>query len=249
MSAVAAIILARGGSKGLPGKNIRPLAGRPLIAWTIEAARRARTVETVLVSTDDEAIAGVARAEGAEVPFLRPADLAGDLATSEVALQHAVEWLAGAGRKPSIVVYLQVTDPFRTPDMIDGCVDALRRDPELDSAFVALETHKNYWRKQGDTWVRLNADMPYGIPRQRREAIYREDTGVALATRVEVIEGGRRLGDRCLVIPHDHPGAFIDIHSELDLRLAEALIRDFGIRPNESPDHTNGEREESTRHV
>lgn len=242
---VAAIILARGGSKGLSGKNIRLLDGRPLIAYTIEAARRAEAVHTVLVSTDDPAIAEVASAEGAEVPFLRPAGLSGDLATAEAALKHAVEWLIEAGRRPEMVVYLQVTDPFRSPTMIDSCVAALRQDRGLDSAFVALETHKNYWRRLGDNWVPLNGDMPYGVPRQRREPVYREDTGLALATRTEVILSGRRLGDRCLVIPHDHPGAFIDIHTELDLRLAEMLIRQFGVRPNEQYDDTG----ESHAHV
>jgi len=232
---VVAVIPARGGSKGLPRKNIRPLAGRPLIAYTIEAAQRAATVDRIIVSTDDDEIAEVAEAAGASVPFRRPADLSGDDATSETTLRHAVSWLDTHGDSPDIVVYLQSTDPFRSPNMIDDCVRALLRDATLDSAFVALETHKNYWRRSGDEWARLAADIPYGVPRQRREPLYREDTGLALATRASVIRSGRRLGDRCLVIPHDHPAAFVDIHTEFDLRLAELLICQLGLRPNEEP--------------
>jgi CMP-N,N'-diacetyllegionaminic acid synthase len=233
-AAVVAIILARGGSKGLVRKNIRRLNGRPLIAYTIEAARRAATVDRVIVSTDDSEIAAVAQAEGAEVPFRRPRELAADNTTSEAALKHAVEWLRDQNGMPAIVVYLQITDPFRTPRMIDQCVRALQDDPSVDSAFLALETHKNYWRKTKDGWRRLADDIPYGVPRQLKEPLYREDTGLALATRASVIMQGRRLGDRCVVIPHHHPAAFVDIHEEADLHIAEFLIERLGIRPNES---------------
>ena len=230
---VVAIILARGGSKGLPGKNVRLLRNRPLIAYTIEAARRAKTVGRVIVSTDDDEIAKVTIAEGAEVPFRRPPAAATDTSTSEAALQHAVEWLRDDEALPSIVVYLQATEPFRTPAMIDSCVEALWADPGVDSAFVALEAHKNYWRRTHGKWQRLAADIPYGLPRQQREALYREDTGLALATRASVILQGKRIGETCTVIPHSHPAAFIDIHTEFDLRLAELLIEQLGIRPNE----------------
>jgi CMP-N-acetylneuraminic acid synthetase len=120
--------------------------------------------------------------------------------------------------------------------MIDACVDVLLTDPAVDSAFVALETHKNYWRRRGDRWVRLADDIPYGTPRQSKEALYREDTGLALATRAAVVLAGARLGPRCVVLPHSHPAEFIDIHSELDLQVAEFLITQLGIHPNQDGD-------------
>lgn len=222
---VVAILLARGGSKGLPRKNILPLAGKPLLAYSIEAAKSSRYVTRVIVSTDDDEIASVAHELGAEVPFVRPDDLADDFATSEVALKHAVEWLRdNEGYETDIVVYLQITDLFRTPLMIDQCVEALLTDPDLDSAFMGHIEHKNFWRQQGDAFVRLANDMPYGVPRQQKEPLYREDTGTACATRASVVLSGRRLGDRSKVIPYEQNIHFIDIHTEFDLWLAEMLV-------------------------
>ena len=222
---VVAILLARGGSKGLPRKNILPLAGKPLLAYSIKSAKSSHYVDRVVVSTEDEEIASVAREYGAEVPFVRPAKLADDLATSEVALKHAVEWLRdNEGYETDIVVYLQVTDLYRTPAMIDQCVEALLTAPELDSAFMGHIEHKNFWRQQGDAFVRLADDMPYGVPRQEKEPLFREDTGTACATRASVVLSGRRLGERCKVIPYEQDIHFIDIHTEFDFWLAEMLI-------------------------
>ena len=222
---VVAILLARGGSKGLPRKNILPLAGKPLLAYSIKSAKSSNYVDRVVVSTEDEEIASVAREYGAEVPFVRPAKLADDLATSEVALKHAVEWLRdNEGYETDIVVYLQVTDLYRTPAMIDQCVEALLTAPELDSAFMGHIEHKNFWRQQGDAFVRLADDIPYGVPRQEKEPLFREDTGTACATRASVVLSGRRLGERCKVIPYEQDIHFIDIHTEFDFWLAEMLI-------------------------
>ena len=231
---IVAVILARGGSKGLLKKNIRELAGRPLIAYTIEAACMARTVSRVIVSTDSPEIAQVARDQGAEVPFLRPADLSNDEATSEVALTHAIEWLRdNDSYVADIVVYLQITDLFRMPAMIDQCVQALIENPDIDSAFMGHVEHKNYWRKTANGFERLANDMPYGIPRQKREPVFREDTGVALASRADVILSGRRIGDQCHIIPYEQDASFIDIHTEFDLWLSDVLIQQKGIVPNE----------------
>ena len=231
---VIAIILARGGSKGLPGKNLSMLAGKPLICYTIEAARQAKTVDRIIVSTDDCEIEKVCKEYGAEVPFLRPYDLATDDATSEDALLHAVNWLdKNQNYRPDIVVYLQVTDLFRNPSMIDDCVNILRNRPEIDSAFMGHIEHKNFWRKSGDKFERLADDIPYGLPRQKREPVYREDTGIALATRTHVILEGKRLGENCHIIPYYSDANFIDIHKAFDLWLSEMLIREQGIIPNQ----------------
>lgn len=231
---IVAIILARGGSKGLPKKNILPINGKPLIVYSIEAAKKSKYVNRVVVSTDDQEIANIALANNAEVPFLRPKNLADDTATSEVVLKHAVEWLRDhENYKVDIVVYLQTTDLFRSKDMIDDCVEVLLNQPEIDSAFMGLEVHKNYWRKENGEFKRLASDIPYGIPRQQREPLYREDTGLALATRSAVILAGNRVGENAYIVPYEQKVDFIDIHTEFEKWLSEILITDGKILPNQ----------------
>ena len=124
-----AIVPARGGSKSIPRKNIRLLRGVPLLAYSIEAGLRARLVDRVIVSTDDEEIAGIARAWGADVPFLRPAAIADDDTPDLPVFQHVVDWLeANAGGLPEILVQLRPTSPLRSPDCVDGAIELLRGD-------------------------------------------------------------------------------------------------------------------------
>jgi len=221
---VAAIIPARGGSKGLPGKNLRLLVGKPLIAYSIEAAKASALVDRVIVSTDDPQIAATAKQFGADVPFLRPAELAQDLTPTEPVLKHALEWLeAHEGYRTDIVVFLQATDIFRKVAMIDGVVQALLDDPAVESAFVAFPTHKNFWRRNGQGFARIAPDLAYG-PRQTREPLFREDTGIACATRAAVIKQGKRLGDRVTILPNKDDASGIDIHTEFDFWLAEQVL-------------------------
>lgn len=227
MRGVVAIIPARGGSKGLLKKNIRLLNEKPLISYTIQDAKKSKKIDRVIVSTDDEEIALISKKEGAEVPFLRPSNLSDDEATSEVALKHAIEWLSkNESYNPDIIAYLQVTEPLRPKNIIDDCIDVLIKEKNIDTAFAALETHKNYWRVNDNKQAhRLANDMPYGVRRQVREPIFREDTGIALAVRRSVVLDGKRVGNNCRIIPYKHPGSLIDIHDEFDLALAEFIIK------------------------
>jgi CMP-N,N'-diacetyllegionaminic acid synthase len=115
---VLAIIPARGGSKRLPGKNIRSLMGKPLIAWTIEAAQRSGVIDHAIVSTDDETTAKVAEAWGAKVPWMRPAELATDVASSMDVINHVLDRLQLEGEKYDLTVLLQPTSPFRAPSTV-----------------------------------------------------------------------------------------------------------------------------------
>jgi hypothetical protein len=117
--------------------------------------------------------------------------------------------------------------------MIDDCIQMLIDNPTIDSAFIGCPVHKNYWRKRGDKFFRLENDIPYGQPRQFKEPFFREETGLALATRGDVILSGRRLGDNCCIIPYHSELDFIDIHSEFDLWLSEKIVSDRKIFPNE----------------
>lgn len=231
---VAAIILARGGSKGVPKKNIKVIGGKPLLHYTIKAALDAKLVDRVIVSTDDEEIARVAKTSGAEVPFLRPAADAGDVVTSEASLLHALDWLRqNEHYDVDILVYLQATDPFRKKGMIDACVQKLLDNPELDSAFSAYPTHKKYWMKDpedetGEGFVRVLRQKTGHAPRQKdKNLLYREDTGIACATRTKVLrERGTRLGDNVWILENDDFLPSIDINNLQDFEIA-ALVIDY----------------------
>jgi CMP-N-acetylneuraminic acid synthetase len=229
---VVAVIPARGGSKGLPRKNVRPLAGKPLIAHTIEAAKQCPLIHRVIVSTDDAEIAQVARQFGAEVPFIRPAELATDYASTESVLKHAVEWLEeNEGYPVDIMVFLQPTDIFRKRTMIETVVQNLLADESVDSSFVVYPEHKNYWRKVGEEYQRI--DQRGHMSRQLKERIYREDTGLACATRGWIIKEGRRIGARVVPVMNEDAASFVDIHDEFDLWLAEKILTDWGRKIND----------------
>jgi CMP-N-acetylneuraminic acid synthetase len=229
---VVAIIPARGGSKGLPRKNVRLLAGKPLIGYTIEVAKQCPLIHRVIVSTDDAEIAQVARQFGAEVPFIRPAELAVDYASTESVLKHAVEWLEeNEGYPVDIMVFLQPTDIFRKRCMLEAVVMNLLADKSVDSSFVVYPEHKNYWRKVGEEYQRI--DRRGHMSRQLKEKIYREDTGLACATRGWIVKEGRRIGDKVVPVMNEDNTSFVDIHDEFDLWLAEKILTDWGRKIND----------------
>lgn len=226
---VLCVIPARGGSKGLPGKNLMQLDGETLVARAVRHSRESGVCDKVVVTTDNSDIADEARRAGAEVPFLRDESLAGDLATTEATLQDALTRSEGAfGCTFDICVFIAPTDIFRVPQWIAECVSALRDDASLESAFVGLSTHKNYWEQSEDgSWFRLRDWMKVYSSRQIRRRIVREDTGLASASRATLWRAGRRIGDRVKVIVHDDDFTSIDIHKREDLELAQAAL---GIR-------------------
>ena len=123
---VLGVVTARAGSKGLPGKNLRPLGSKPLLAYTIEAARQSGVLDRVILSTEDQQIADVGREHGCDVPFIRPRDLAQDDTPHLPVIQHAVKWMAErASYRPDAVMILQPTSPLRQPEDIRGAVDLL----------------------------------------------------------------------------------------------------------------------------
>jgi CMP-N,N'-diacetyllegionaminic acid synthase len=126
---IIGLITARGGSKSIPRKNIKMLAGKPLIAWTIEAAQKSKDLSRIVVSTDDTEIADVARQWGAEVPFIRPEELARDGSSSISAVLHTVHWLdENEGYCPDYIMLLQPTSPFRTTEDIQKSIELARQN-------------------------------------------------------------------------------------------------------------------------
>ena len=167
MAEVLAIIPARGGSKGIPRKNVRLLAGKPLLAYSIEHARQASSVTRVVVSTDDDEIAETARRYGAEV-VCRPPEISGDEAASESALVHVLDVLRDEeAYEPDLVVFLQATSPLRRPDDVEQAIETLRRH-RADSLFSACLVHGFVWRKEGEAFRSLTYD--YRHRRRRQDA-------------------------------------------------------------------------------
>jgi len=226
---VLSIIPARGGSKGILRKNLQLVGGKPLIAWSIEASLNC---PRTLLTTDDDEIAEVARKWGADVPFMRPAELAIDHATTESVLQHAVDWLGQEQEyKADIVVFLQPTDIFRKQQWLSDVVQALLDDPELESCFVGYSTYKNFWQIKDDQFVHLSW-RAYG-PRQTKSMVIREDTGLACASRADLIRKGLRIGERVKIITNDDFITGIDVQYPFDLWLANKVIEEWGRRPND----------------
>lgn len=167
-SDILVVITARGGSKGIPRKNVRLLAGKPLIAWAIEAALQAQRKPRVVVSTDDEEIAAVARQYGAEVPFMRPSELAQDLSHTIEALIHALTFFQEhEGYVPKAVVLLPPTAPLVTASDIDIGIDALLKDETLDSVRPIIESPKHpfkTFRVDGNVLAPFFPDEVTGFP-------------------------------------------------------------------------------------
>lgn len=169
---VVAVIPARGGSKGVPGKNLKRVGGVPLVARAIASAREATRIDRVVVSTDDAEIAAVAREWGAEVVD-RPAELAGDTASSESALLHALEALDARGVRTRVLVFVQATSPFIDAADLDDAVGRVLEGSE-SSVFAAVESWSFLWRHGADGMVGVNHDAARRPRRQDREPEYLE---------------------------------------------------------------------------
>ncbi|MBL8100380.1 MAG: acylneuraminate cytidylyltransferase [Anaerolineales bacterium] len=182
MTEILALIPARGGSKGIPRKNIRSFAGYPLIAWSIAAAKQSKLVTRIIVSTDDEEIATVAREWGAEAPFLRPAEISQDKTTDLPVFEHTLKWLEDVeGYRPDIIIQLRPTSPIRPKEMVDDAIRILQNHKDADcvrGVVVAGQNPFKMWRFNGEDKP-LNPLLevdgikePYNAPRQILPPVY-----------------------------------------------------------------------------
>ncbi len=230
---ILALIPARGGSKGIPRKNIRPFAGHPLIAYSIAAGLQAATALRVVVTTDDEEIAEVARSCGAETPFLRPAELAQDRTTDLPVFQHALNWLAEhEDYRPQVVVHLRPTTPIRPPDLVDRSVALLLAHPEADSVRGITPVHQTpfkMWLMDGeDKPLRPvtslpGIDEPYNSPRQILPAAYTH-TGLIDTIRPETILGLNSMSGRVILPILFDPIYDADLDTPQDWKRAEQRL-------------------------
>ncbi len=230
---VIALIQARGGSKGVPGKNIRPLAGFPLLAWSVAACKLARSIDRTILSTDDEAIAEVGREYGAEVPFMRPSEFATDTATDFPVIKHAIEWLRdNEGFIPTYIVQIRPTTPLRDPAVMDEAVAKLKASPEAtglrsvfempESAWKTYEMPKGYLTplgaEEGDTEA-LNK------PRQAFPSTYFAQGYVDVIRSRVLLEQGQTYGNRIVGFITPDCG---EVDCEEDFRRLEILMGDYG---------------------
>lgn len=217
MSQVLAVIPARGGSKGVPGKNVARIGGVPLVARAVRAALGASLIDQVVVSTDDPDIARAAEQAGAII-VQRPAELAGDTATSEAALTHAIAEVHGE-QPPEIVVMIQATSPFITSAELDDLVGVIKAG--ADSAFTAAPFHGFVWRSANNA-VGVNHDSARRPRRQDREPEWLE-TGAAYAMRTDgFARSGHRFFGRIVAVP-TAPERVLEIDEPGDLARAQVL--------------------------
>jgi YrbI family 3-deoxy-D-manno-octulosonate 8-phosphate phosphatase len=230
---VLALIPARGGSKGIPRKNIRNFAGFPLIAWSIAAARQAQTVSRLIVSTDDPEIAAIAREYGAEAPFLRPAELAQDHTLDLPVFEHALKWLEEVeDYRPNVLVQLRPTSPIRPRGMVDQAVGILLSHMDADCVRGLVPAGQNphkMWRFAGeDKPIKPLLEVegipePYNAPRQALPPVYWQ-TGHIDAIRIETISQKHSLTGEVVYPLVVDPRYSVDIDNLTDWKKYEALV-------------------------
>lgn len=230
MDAIA-FIFARGGSKGLPGKNIRPLAGKPLIAWAIEQAKAVPRIRRVIVSTDDHEIAQVARDVGAEVPFLRPAELAQDHSPEWLAWRHALEFIQqDEGRLPEVMVSVPVTAPLRLPIDIEHCLDAYASGGSggVDMVVTVTAAHRNPYfnmvKQNPDGTVGLVIPPSAGVTRRQDAPDVYDMTTVAYVANPQFVLTQNSVFSGRVKAVHVPLERSCDIDTLFDFELAEWLM-------------------------
>lgn len=225
---VVALICARGGSKGLPGKNIRPLAGRPLIAWAIAQAQAVTRINRVIVSTDSRDIAEVARQAGAEVPFLRPSELAQDHSSEWLVWRHALNFLKeDEGAFPDALMVVPATAPLRAVEDLERCLDLYEKG-DADIVVTVTDAHRspyfNMVRTNEDGTVHLVLPPAGPLARRQDAPVVYDMTTVAYVANPQFVlarNGAFEGKVRAVHVPAERA---LDIDTALDFRIAESLM-------------------------
>lgn len=239
MVEVLTIIPARGGSKSIPRKNIKMLAGHPLIAYSIAAGKAASQVTRVIVSTDDEQIAEIARMYGAETPFLRPAEHSQDNTPDLPVFRHALEWLMEhEDYRPQLVLQLRPTSPVRRVAHIEQCIKLIIENPQADavrSVCVPFQNPYKMWRISPQGWmqpigVELGVERePYNQPRQALPEVFWQTGYVDACRAATILEKNSMTGEHILPLITDQAD-WIDIDSPDDWRRTERLLENGEIK-------------------
>ena len=234
MVEVLALIPARGGSKGIPRKNIKDLGGHPLITYSIAAGLTSKLVTRTIVTTDDEEIARIARSFGAEVPFLRPKEFARDDTRDLPVFQHVLAWLEeNEDYQPEVVVQLRPTSPFRSPDLVDEAVQILLDNPQANSVRGIVPSKQNpykMWQVQDNGHMSPLLDTEffeaYNMPRQELPETFWQ-TGHIDAIRTQTILDGSMSGENVFACQID-PRYSVDLDILIDWEGAESRLATLG---------------------
>ena len=221
-------VFARGGSKGVPRKNIRPLNGRPLIAYSIDALRASKYIDRIIVSTDDAEIAEISKACGAEVPFMRPAELAADDAPERLAWRHALDEAERQGALPGLMACASTTSPLRMPRDIDAAIE-MQVETDADQVISVTPASRspyfNMVTRDEDGRSRLFAEPPGKVVRRQDAPPVFDMTTVVYVSKPEYVRSDRGFRDadiRSIIIPMERA---LDIDTELDFLFAEFLMK------------------------
>jgi N-acylneuraminate cytidylyltransferase len=233
---VVSIITARGGSKGLPGKNTRPLLNHPLIAYSIKASLDCPLIDRTLVSTDSEEIAAIARQYGAEVPFIRPEELAGDLSRDIEVFEHALQWMEVHEQyRPDMLVHLRPTSPIRFLADIETCIRRLAAHPEAEALRIVtpspITPFKMWWVTDAEVTMKplLVAEgiaEPYNEPRQNLPQTYWQTGTLDITRRQTILEKKSMTGRN--ILPFVVDNKFVaDIDDLASFERAAAIIQEY----------------------
>ncbi len=213
----------------MPRKNILPLCGKPLIAYSIEVAKKSRLIDRVIVTTDDKEIADVAKKYGAEIPFIRPAELAQDNTPPFPVLKHALEFLKSKENyKPDVIVWLEPPNPIRDAKRLDEAIRIFIADKKADSLRAVSESEQSpfkMWKVKGkylEPFIKANNQVIQGVPRQKLDKIYSQNGFVFLFRYNTIMKKGNICGDR--VLPYIIGDKFINIETKEDLKFAEFYL-------------------------
>lgn len=231
---VLAIIIARGGSQRVPNKNIRPLAGKPLLAYSIQGAKCSRYIDRVVVSTDSEAIVEVALREGAEVPFRRPAEISQGHSTELQAMEHALAWFRDRENyEPDFVCLLRPTSPFRTTATIDKAIELLRDDPTahcVRTVRLCSEHPHKMWvmderKRRILSLIPVEQKLPeaHTLSYQLLPTVYIQNASMDVFRASNVWQLRSTTGTEIIPLVNDEYES-VDINTEIDFILAETLI-------------------------
>lgn len=224
---IVGLIPARGGSKGIPGKNIAPCAGRPLLAYTAEPALQAKRLDRVILSTDDQAIAAIGAGLGIEVSFMRPNELSGDTASSLGVITHALDWLEAQGEAVEAIVLLQPTSPLRSAAQIDEAIEHFRNS-NADTLVSVIEVPHRFhpeslMRMEGDVLLPMKTASEMVLRRQELPKLYARNGPAILILSPKQIRAGNFYSGR--TVAYQMPSAdSLDIDAPDDLTLAEIIL-------------------------
>jgi CMP-N,N'-diacetyllegionaminic acid synthase len=224
---ILAIIPARGGSKGIPGKNIKELNGKPLIGYAIEEVGKSKYIDKLIVSTEDKEIAQVSKRFGAEIPFLRPMELAADDTPGIQPILHAVKWFHEKGSCFDFVICLQCTSPFRKTKQIDEAIEKLVKEGADSIVSVCESEISPYWMKKVENGILKDflGNIPFYARRQDTPMVYRLNGAIYLA-KTEVLNKHKNWYTENTIPFIMDKLSSIDIDDILDFKFAELLMRE-----------------------